>query len=138
MITRPATPADASAIVGVDPTWTADALAATLAAPTTRAWILEADGQVVGHILTTLVADEAEIVLVAVAPSHRRRGLGARLLADAHAAWRAAGVARAWLEVRADNAPALGLYDASGWRPAGVRPRYYRDGTDAVRMSWSP
>jgi ribosomal-protein-alanine N-acetyltransferase len=40
----------------------------------------------------------------------------------------------AWLEVRRDNEAAIGLYASMGWGPAGLRPRYYGDGCDALLM----
>lgn len=134
---RVAVPADAAAIAAIDPTWTAEALAATLTAPTTRAWVVARADRVIAHAITSVTGDEAEITLIAVDPALRRRGLGAALLADVLADWRAAGVAHGSLEVRADNASALALYRRAGWFATGHRRRYYRDGTDATRMSWS-
>lgn len=134
---RPATVADADAIAAIDPTWSASDLAATLAAPATLAWVLVDDGAVIGHVLASAAEDEGEIVLIAVDPKRRRAGHGARLLSIAHDAWRARGVTRAFLEVRADNTAARALYARSGWSAAGVRRGYYRDGVDAVRMTWS-
>jgi [ribosomal protein S18]-alanine N-acetyltransferase len=45
---------------------------------------------------------------------------------------RAAGCATVFLEVRADNAPAIGFYERGGWHAAGRRARYYPDGVDAL------
>ena len=38
------------------------------------------------------------------------------------------------LEVRKDNAPAIALYEARGYRPFGEYPDYYADGAAALRM----
>ena len=43
-------------------------------------------------------------------------------------------VAELFLEVRADNPIARALYDSLGFEQIGVRPRYYRDGVDAILM----
>lgn len=138
MQVAPAEPADVDAIAGVEARaahgpWSAAAVRATLAAPTTRAWVVR-DPRVVGHLLTSHVLDEAEILTLAVDPSRRRQGLARQLLAAAEAAWRAVGVARIHLEVRADNAPARALYTACGWAEVGRRPAYYRDGEAAILM----
>ena len=134
---RPARPSDAAAIAAVeahvDPAaWSPATVERFLALPTTVAWVVAEDP--VAHLLTTVVIDEAEVLTVAVHPAHRRRGHAARLLAHARAAWIEGGVVRAHLEVREDNAPARALYEHLGWSPAGRRPRYYRDGTDALLM----
>ena len=79
-----------------------------------------------GFILIRAVADEAEILTLAVRPEARRRGLGARLVETA--ADRAAGMGaeRLFLEVAEDNAAARGLYAACGFTEAGRRRGYYR------------
>jgi len=77
-------------------------------------------------------AGEAELLRIGVEPAARRAGLARRLLGASEAALRAAGIARCFLEVRADNAPARALYEACGWVAHGRRARYYPDGDDAV------
>jgi [ribosomal protein S18]-alanine N-acetyltransferase len=62
---------------------------------------------------------------MAVRPEARRQGIGSALL-RALLAWAADNHARHFsLEVRASNAPAIGLYQRLGLRPEGRRPRYY-------------
>lgn len=86
-----------------------------------------------GFILIRVVADEAEILTLAVRPAARRRGLGARLTAGAAARARALGATRLFLEVAEDNAAARGLYAALGFEAAGRRRGYYaRKGGPAV------
>ena len=88
------------------------------------------DGQ--GFILCRAVADEAEILTLAVAPLVRRNGV-ARALVEAAAATAAArGAESLFLEVAADNAPALALYAGAGFEPAGLRKGYYANGADAM------
>ncbi|MFM7313203.1 MAG: GNAT family N-acetyltransferase [Cyanobium sp.] len=82
-----------------------------------------------------LVVDELHITLVAVAPDHRRRGFGLAVLRGLLAAGRRLGAERATLEVSAANAAAQALYARCGFRTAGVRRRYYRDGGDAL-IQW--
>jgi ribosomal protein S18 acetylase RimI-like enzyme len=68
-----------------------------------------------------------------VAGELRGAGLGRRLLADAErvAAADRKGVLR--LEVRADNRPAIRLYESLGYRQIGRYAGYYADKTDAIR-----
>ncbi len=83
-----------------------------------------------GFVLIRTVADEAEILTLAVRPDARRRGWGQLLVERAVKAARGAGAGRLFLEVAADNEPALGLYGACGFETAGRRPRYYDRGAE--------
>ncbi len=85
-----------------------------------------------GMLLARVIAGEAELLTLAVAPSVRRRCIGATLLRRATAQAAAGGAAAMFLEVSAANAPARALYAASGFRPAGRRAQYYPDGSDAL------
>ena len=91
-----------------------------------------ADGPIVGFSNTWHVAGEVELLIIAVSPEVRRRGVGAALLEHVLAL---AGAARVMLEVRANNVPAQALYESAGFVRDGLRPRYYNDGVDAVLMS---
>ena len=75
----------------------------------------------------------ARLYSIAVAAERRGSGLGRRLLGDAErlAASRKKRVLR--LEVRADNAPAIRLYESRGYRLIGRYARYYADDADALR-----
>ncbi|TCP39928.1 GNAT family N-acetyltransferase [Rhodovulum marinum] len=81
-------------------------------------------GDATAFALGRAVADEAELLTLAVAPAARRHGLGRARLAAFEAAARSRGAARAFLEVAADNTPARALYAAAGYAPAGLRPGY--------------
>ncbi len=118
--------------------WSVSDLSASLATPTALGWVVVQEGRVVGHLLASSVLDEGEILTLAVHPSAQRQGLAQRLLTALMAAWDARGVVRRFLEVRADNKPALALYARAGWTPMGVRRSYYADGTDAVLLTHSP
>ena len=79
-----------------------------------------------GFVLARNISGEAEIITIAVARVHRRRGLG-RLLMDA--VLRELHGARAealFLEVDERNAAALALYRQLGFREVGKRSAYYR------------
>ncbi|QPN64202.1 GNAT family N-acetyltransferase [Synechococcus sp. CBW1004] len=83
-----------------------------------------------------LVLDELHITLVAVDPHRRRQGLGRRVLRQLLSTGRRLGAERATLEVSAGNGEAQALYASCGFRTAGRRRRYYRDGSDAL-IQWS-
>lgn len=81
---------------------------------------------VIGFVLSRLVAGEAEILSIAVAPQARGNGIG-RLLLDRHLSQlRQLHAISMVLEVDLDNAPALALYQHVGFKPVGRRPGYYR------------
>ena len=82
-----------------------------------------------------LVAGEIHVLAIATHPDHRRRGIGAALLAHALAEGRAGGAVTATLEVRRGNVPAIALYERLGFRTVHVRARYYHDDEDALVMS---
>ena len=117
--------------------WSSDEFTTLLTQPGVAAW-LGVNDEPAGFILVRAAADEAEILTFAVAPDHRRRGLGKLLLAAACTALRAAGTNRFFLEVAADNAAAIALYHQLGFEPCGTRRAYYHaaDKTaDAVVMA---
>ena len=80
-----------------------------------------------GFSLMRVAADEAELLLIAVRPEAQGQGLGRALLDDFIANARAGGAERLHLEVR-DGNPAVALYRARGFVPAGRRRNYYKGG----------
>lgn len=78
-----------------------------------------------GFVLTRHAADEEELLLIAVDPRFRRRGLGAVLVGHLLNAARKRGVTRIFLEMRRGN-PAIALYQKIGFTPIGERRDYYR------------
>lgn len=108
-------------------TWRPEQIAATLAAPGGRLLTLcEAGGGLIGFSLVRALAGEAELLLLAIAPAARRRGLGGRMLLTALEDCRQAGASAVFLEVREDNHPARRLYWRHGFVEIGRRPGYYR------------
>ena len=78
-----------------------------------------------GFSLSRRGFEEEELLLFAIDPVQRRRGLGARLLTRFAAAARARGARRLLLEMRRGN-PAESLYRQFGFIPVGERLNYYR------------
>jgi ribosomal-protein-alanine N-acetyltransferase len=81
-------------------------------------------GALVGFSLFRTVADESELLLIAVLPGEQRRGIGKLLLDDFLDRARDERVRRVHLEVR-DGNPAIGMYRAAGFSPVGRRRNYY-------------
>jgi len=90
---------------------------------------------VVGYICVWLVSDELHINNLAVHPRWRKRGIARELLRAGLEHGRRGGAGAAFLEVRASNLAAQGLYRQFHFEPVGVRPRYYTHPVeDAVIM----
>jgi ribosomal-protein-alanine N-acetyltransferase len=94
------------------------------------AWVAELNGVPAGFLFGRIAADEFEILNMAVSAARRRRGIGSKLLESALEFSRIAGCARAYLEVRASNEPAIALYARHGFTECGLRAHYYRDPVD--------
>ena len=104
-----------------------------------EAAIIADDKVELGMLLLRFAADEGEVLNLAVIPEARGQGLGRALLVGGIALTQDLGIARLFLEVAIDNAPALALYRSYGFEEVGRRNRYYRrpDGSrvDAILMT---
>jgi [ribosomal protein S18]-alanine N-acetyltransferase len=104
--------------------------------PESRWYVVARAGeQVLGYAGMFLVGPEADVQTVAVARTAQGRGIGRRLVGALVDQARARGATVLHLEVRADNVPALGLYEQLGFVADGRRRDYYGRGRDAVLMS---
>lgn len=139
---RPFGLADVDAVVALeravfgDP-WSKRSFQEILGFDHVRGFVLDGKaGALTGYAFCSAVADEGEVLNMAVVPAERRRGLGRRLL-SACLSWMAErGVAKVYLEVRRSNEAAIAMYAEEGFDTLGVRPNYYRKPTeDAVTMS---
>jgi ribosomal-protein-alanine N-acetyltransferase len=128
---RPASRTDLAGLVALerdafaDP-WTEAQLRDAMDWAGAIAIVAENDAALVGYVLGRVVVDQAEILSLAVAGSHRRRGVGRELLAAALTMMIDRGAASAWLEVRVSNLPARAMYESAGFVAAGLRRDYYR------------
>lgn len=98
--------------------------------------VARADDTIVGYGGMWLMVDEAHITTFAVHPRWRRRRIGERLILAFLDLALDRGAHEATLEVRLSNLPARRLYEKYGFRPVGLRPRYYSDDhEDALIMT---
>ena len=86
-----------------------------------------------GLLLTSYVCDEAEILTLCVLPEYRRKGMAGTLLESVIEYLKTQKVRKMFLEVAADNQPAIGLYKKYGFTQMGLRKGYY-EGKDALTM----
>jgi ribosomal protein S18 acetylase RimI-like enzyme len=117
-------------------------LRAHLTKPTVSLLVAEAEvggfAQVIGYALIAFRKDSRKARLYSIAsdPEYRigsGRGLGRLLLAACETEAARRGAEALVLEVRADNARAIALYDQRGYVKFGTIPDYYEDGAAAVR-----
>lgn len=101
--------------------WSAAEFAGFLASPLV---FLLTEGQ--GFLLGRVIADESELLTIAVPPDQRGHGLGQALVDAFLDHSRTRGAASAFLEVAEDNAPARRLYTRAGFAESGGRRGYYR------------
>jgi ribosomal-protein-alanine N-acetyltransferase len=143
-IVRRATPEDVDRLVllersGFPDPWPADALTREIATPTSLV-LAAAPGwaaPAVAYALYRAVADEAELLRLAVLPEVRRQGHARTLLAEGRRQLAGYGCHTCFLEVRADNLPAIDLYESTGFHRIGRRPHYYGPGGDALLYACS-
>lgn len=118
--------------------WTAAQCAGALSLPGTILLLARVGKRSVGFALARSVADEAELLLIAVRPDSQGRGAGQALITKVIDHYSHQGVKKLHLEVRTDN-PALAFYRRLGFEQVGLRRNYYRrsDGelTDAATLS---
>jgi ribosomal-protein-alanine N-acetyltransferase len=140
---RAMTVADLEAVVAIEAgayghPWSRASFIDSLAAGHDARVLLGDEGQVVAYSIVMDGVDERHLLNLTVERQLQRRGLGRRLLQSLVEDARRDGVAAIWLEVRASNDAALGLYRNHGFRQTGLRREYYpaRAGReDAVLMT---
>ena len=121
--------------------WTGAQLLTLFALPSARVCIAWDGDQSCGFSAARIAGPESELLLLAVDPAWRGRGIG-RLLMQDWQAWAATqGANDYFLEMRADN-DAIHLYLQTGFSEVGRRAAYYRgqDGKmrDAITMRRTP
>jgi ribosomal-protein-alanine N-acetyltransferase len=116
---------DAFAPMGERP-WTRQDMADLLATPAGGGLILQADDEDAGVVLWRTIADEAELLTLAVSARHRRQGVGTVLVSQVIERSRRQGARQLFLEVGVDNPGARLLYAQAGFIEVGRRKDYYQ------------
>ena len=97
----------------------------------------EISRSVVGFFSGHQVADEFELLSIAVQDHSRHMGIGSALLLAGYHEIQSRCLNRCWLEVRSMNDPAIKLYEKFGFRAVGRRRNYYaKPPDDALVMRW--
>jgi ribosomal-protein-alanine N-acetyltransferase len=137
-VVEPASPRDVAAFARIHRAsfhrgWGEDEFERMLHERNTLVHRLRMGRKTVGFSVSRMAADEAEILSIAVAETHRGRGLSNTLLLThlGHLAGR--GIRTVFLEVEENNQPARRLYQRAGFSVVGRRERYYRQsGSEAL------
>jgi [ribosomal protein S18]-alanine N-acetyltransferase len=117
--------------------WSTAQFTETLDHPTTQGWTVRVDGLCIGYAIVRVMADEAELLSVAIAWAHHRQGCGRVLLASVLEWCQTHAIMRCFLEVRAGNRAAHQFYEALGFVRMGLRQDYYHTPIeDAVCYAW--
>lgn len=95
-----------------------------------QGWVAEKTRAIVGFVLVRVVADEMEILNLAVEPAARRMGIASSLVSKAIISGRELAAKRAYLEVRESNSAARAFYSFQGFTQTARRKFYYSQPTE--------
>jgi ribosomal-protein-alanine N-acetyltransferase len=116
--------------------WSEKAFEELLSHPYCLYLVAEADGEVAGCAGMTMLGDEGDIDKVMVQKEFRKRGIALEMLQKLLAEGQERGITAFTLEVRAGNAPAIALYEKTGFLSEGIRPRFYAQPTEDAVIMW--
>jgi ribosomal protein S18 acetylase RimI-like enzyme len=88
--------------------------------------VAEEDGRLVGSVIAGWDGWRGSVYRLVVAPSHRHRGLGRRLLAEAESRLAAAGAVRSQAIVVETEPAAVGFWRATSWEQQACRLRFVK------------
>lgn len=120
---------DLDAVMEIEPTiyshpWTRGNFIDSLQAGH-HAWVMMREEEVIGYAVMMIVLDEAQLLNLSVAQPYQKQGLGNALLSHVMKQADVLGARYMFLEVRASNTPAIGLYQRAGFTEVSVRKGYY-------------
>ena len=132
---RSATPDDITAVLDIerlsfpDP-WTEGMLLSSICEGIDFTLLLDGESLIGYSVLDRRVKGEAELHNIAVNPCYRGKGLSSLLMDKMISDCSLYGVSVIFLEVRENNAPAIGLYNKYGFTEIGKRKNYYKNPTE--------
>ena len=140
IVIRPGTLSDVNAIMAleqgsIEHPWESKAVEALITDPNKTCLIAELDGTIAAYVGAESVLDESNIGNIVPHKDYRGRGIATRLFDALLKELKEQGIVKVFLEVEHDNAPAIALYEKSGFTKYGHRRDYYGPGKDAVLMS---
>lgn len=141
IVVRQMTLADVDAVhqietLSITPPWTKQGFVDGLANENAKFYVAE-QNQIVGYCGLYFAADEGEITNVAVSPECRGRGIADAIIEHVLMDTCVMGLSQIFLEVRASNIPAQGLYQKHGFVSQGIRKNFYREPKeDAIVMMY--
>lgn len=91
-------------------------------------------GKIVGYVSFRYVADEGDVVTIAVDTSVQKQGVGTAMMDWLETTAKVRGLKNLFLEVRSDNIPAIAMYLARDFDRIDLRRNYYDTGVDAYVM----
>ena len=120
---------------GLTWSWTPARVQHFITGPDSSVVVARRERQIAAFAIMHFGDDVAHLNLLAVAPEHRRQGLGRQLIGWLTETAIEAGVFRINLELRLRNEPARIFYERLGFDQLGVVQGYYQGREAALRMS---
>jgi ribosomal protein S18 acetylase RimI-like enzyme len=120
---------------GLGWSWTALRVLRSMRDPEALVLVARTRGTVIGFAIMDFGEETAHLSLLAVTPSHQRRGIGRHLFNWLRESALTAGIATVKLELRASNLEAQRFYRCLGFEESGWTLGYYRRRETALRMA---
>lgn len=120
-------------------TWTEARVAFSIASRETNVVVAREAGAIVGFGIMSYPHDDAHLLLFAVRPESRRRGVGSAMLSLLEGVGRELGMRRIRVECRRDNDAARNFYAEHGYHELAIHRRMYRGLADGITLEkWLP
>jgi len=119
---------------GLGWSWTEDRVARAIKNADTNVAVMGERGALVAFGIMSYPDDEAHLLLFAVRPASRRRGVGSALLSWLEEVARSAGAKRIRVEARRENAAARNFYGEHGYHECVIAKGMYRGAEDGIRL----
>lgn len=120
---------------GLEWSWTPSRVRRSISGRESLGVVARRQGRIAAFAIMHFGEESAHLNLLAVAPSHRRQGLGRQLMEWLSVTAIEAGIFRIDLELRAQNHAAQEFYQRIGFDALNVIPSYYQGCEAALRMT---